>query len=394
MTSQTPPAKRKTPPAIRFLWVVGGLTLLAVLLAVLYRMFEPQLWRYTMVPKLSFAASPVEPRADYGKAEARAWVARPGLVPNPSLDAPAGFQAAPTPPVDVFFIAPTTYFQNQRWNAPLGDAASNGMLDQVARQMASPFNGIGAIYAPRYRQATFGAFFADGSPDSLKAFDLAYGDVLAAFDAFQAARGAGKGPQRPFILAAHSQGSLHALRLLKDRFGAPAVQTSLVAAYIIGWPVSVEADLTPVGLKPCETPQATGCVISWQSFGAQGTDTASINGFFQASTSAFGVPRKGTQMLCSNPITGWMGGKEGAREANLGALAFVAKDKPLGALLPRLTGASCNKDGFLLLSPNPGAPFDERKMPGENYHTYDFLLFWANTRANAEARVSAFYAPR
>jgi hypothetical protein len=386
--------KRKTPPAIRFLWWIGTLTLLAVLLAVVYRMFETQIWRYTMVPKVSFAVSKVEPRADYSKANGRGWIARPGLAPNPAADAPTGFQAAPKPPVDVFFIAPTTYFENQRWNAPLTDVAANAMLDEVVRHMASPFNGVGAVFAPRYRQATFGTFLAEGSPDSRKALDLAYGDVLAAYDAFQALRGAGKGPQRPFILAAHSQGSVHALRLLKERFSDPAVQSSLVAAYIVGWPISVQADLAPIGLKPCETPQATGCVMSWQSFGAQGANTDTFKEFFENSASAFGVPRKGTQMLCTNPITGWIGGTDGARAANLGALAFADKTKPLGVLVPRLTGASCNKDGFLLLSPNPGAPFEARKMSGENYHTYDYTLFWANVRANAEARVSAFYAPR
>jgi hypothetical protein len=389
-----PEPKRKTPPAMRFLWWVGSLTLLAVLLAVLYRMFEPQIWRFTMVPRLAFAASPVDPRPDYAAVPGSGWVAHPALAKDPARDAPTGFLAAPKPPVDIFFIAPTTYFQNQRWNAPLDDGPTNMLLGAMVRHLASPFNGVGAIYAPRYRQATFGSFFAGGSPDAIKALDLAYGDVLAAFDAFEKARGLGAGPQRPFILAAHSQGSVHALRLLKDRFADPDVQKTLVAAYIVGWPVSVEADLAPIGLKPCETPQAINCVMSWQSFGAQGASTKDIDAYFQASTSAFGVPRKDTKLLCTNPLTGWIDGKDGSRAANLGALAFAEHTKPLGQLMPNLVGASCNAQGYLLLSPNPGAPFEERKMPGENYHTYDITLFWANVRANAEARVSAFYAPR
>ncbi len=386
--------KRKTAPALKFLWWVGSLTLLAVLLAVLYRLFEPQIWRFTMVPRLAFAASPVDPKPDYALVPGSGWVAHPALVKDPARDAPTGFQAAPKPPVDVFFIAPTTYFQNQRWNAPLADVATNAELGVIVRHLASPFNGVGAIYAPRYRQATFGTFFADGAPDALKALDLAYGDVLAAFDAFEKARGVGVGPQRPFILASHSQGSVHAIRLLKDRFADPQIQKNLVAAYIVGWPVSVEADLAPIGLKPCETPQAINCVLSWQSYGAQGGNPKGIDAYFQGSTSAFDVQRKGTKLLCSNPITGWMDGKDGARDANLGALAFADKAKPLGTLTPKLTGASCDSKGYLMLTPNPTAPFEDRKMTGENYHSYDYNLFWANVRANAEARVSAFYAPR
>jgi hypothetical protein len=394
MTEPAPMPKRKATPAMKFLWWVGSLTLLAVGLAVLYRLFEPQIWRMAMVPHSAFAEAPVDPQPDYSTPTHAAWVAWPGLNPNPSLDAPRGFQAAPKPPVDVFFIAPTTYYERRRWNAPMADADANRLLDQVARTMASSFNNVGAVYMPRYRQATFGAFLADGAADSAKALDLAYTDVLAAFDAFQVARGSLKGPQRPFIVAAHSQGSLHALRLLRDRFSAPLTRKNLVAAYIVGWPVSVEADLTPLGLKPCETPQAIGCVMAWQSFGAQGANTQLIDSYFQDSISYNDVPRKATHMLCTNPLTGWIDGKDGAPEANLGALAFSVRGKPMAELVPGLTGASCTGTGFLQLSTNPGAPFADRKMSGENYHSYDYGLFWANIRANAEARVSVFYAPR
>jgi Protein of unknown function (DUF3089) len=394
MIKPTPTAKRKATPAMKFLWWIGSLTLLAVGLAVTYRLFETQIWRMAMVPRVAFAKSPVDPAPEYSKPTPAAWVAWPGLKPNPSEDAPRGFQAAPKPPVDVFFITPTTYYDRQRWNAPLADAQANRLLDQVARTMASSFNNVGSLYIPRYRQATFGAFLAKNSSESAKALDLAYADVLAAFDAFQVARGALNGPQRPFILAAHSQGSLHALRLLRDRFSAPLIRKNLVAAYIVGWPVSIEADLTPLSLKPCETPQAIGCVMAWQSFGAQGANTELIDSYFQSSTSYNDVPRQGTHILCTNPLTGWINGKDASPEANLGALAFSVQGKPIADLIPRLTGANCTDKGFLQLSTNPGAPFADRKMSGENYHSYDYGLFWANIRANAEARVSAFYTPR
>ena len=31
-------------------------------------------------------------------------------------------------------------------------------------------------------------------------------------------------------------------------------------------------------------------------------------------------------------------------------------------------------------------------LPGNNYHVYDYPLFWANLRADAERRVAAFLA--
>ena len=46
------------------------------------------------------------------------------------------------------------------------------------------------------------------------------------------------GDARPFILAGHSQGALHALRLLRERVAAkPALRRRLVAAYLVGAPI-------------------------------------------------------------------------------------------------------------------------------------------------------------
>ena len=91
---------------------------------------------------------------------------------------------------------------------PLERAARSGGDTELRTRLfvqsqASAFNGAGEIWAPRYRQAAFGAFLLS-SKDARKALDLAYADVAAAFDRFIAEAG-----DRPIILAAHSQGALH-----------------------------------------------------------------------------------------------------------------------------------------------------------------------------------------
>src|SRR3712207_8821505 len=55
------------------------------------------------------------------------------------------------------------------------------------------FRSVGQIYAPKYRQAAFGAFLLR-SEDAQKALDLAYSDVARAFDRFLAQ--APEGPDR------------------------------------------------------------------------------------------------------------------------------------------------------------------------------------------------------
>lgn len=347
-----------------------------------------------MVPSISFEASGLSAKPDYSKPSA--WVAIPGMPSdqfgsNPALDAPKNYQAAPHPVADVFFIPPTTYFDKSHWNAPLEEKEPNRLLNQIARHFASAFNGAGQLWIPRYRQATFGAFLED-KPDRKKAVNLAYTDVLAAFDAFQTQRNA-DGPPRPFILAGHSQGSLHALRLLKDRIVGTPLQSQMIAAYVVGWPISIEADLAPLGLSVCQTPQSTGCVISWQSFG-EPADPNPVRLLMEADPGLGGTTRKGTHMVCVNPLSFWANHDKQPKAANIGALAFAKTGEPLPALLPALTGAQCQADGVLHLLPNPESPFDERVLPGGNYHTYDYILFWANIRANAEARVSAFFTPR
>src|SRR3546814_1108060 len=54
------------------------------------------------------------------------------------------------------------------------------------RGMASAFADAGEVWAPRYRQATLGAFLATDRVTAGKAIDAAYRDVEQAFDAISA----------------------------------------------------------------------------------------------------------------------------------------------------------------------------------------------------------------
>ena len=68
---------------------------------------------------------------------------------------------------------------------------------------------------------------------------------------------------RPFILASHSQGSGHAVRLLQqDILGTP-LQHQLIAAYVIG--AYVPSEFTTLGLPICDRADETGCIVSWNT---------------------------------------------------------------------------------------------------------------------------------
>ena len=223
-----------------------------------------------------------------------------------------------------------------------------------------------------------GAFLLK-SADAQKALNLAYADVLSAFDEFVRQVPA----DRPIIVAGHSQGALHLVRLLEDR--AQQLKGRLVAAYVVGWPLSATADLPAMKLPACSAPEQAGCVLSWQSFG-QPANPDLVMDAWQGTRGSTGVERKRQDMLCVNPLTGT---KNGAAppQANQGTLVPTA-DLKSASLEPGRVGAHC-ENGLLLLDGDIPAlgPF---VLPGNNYHVYDYALFWAAIRGDAERRLSAW----
>ena len=151
------------------------------------------------------------------------------------------------------------------------------------RSQASAFNSVGAIWAPKYRQATFGAFLTN-EDNARRALDFAYRDVLAAYEEFLRQAPA----DRPIILAAHSQGSLHLMRLLQERIRGAPEAGRIVAAYLVGWPVSVTADLPALPFPACARPDQARCLLSWQSF-AEPADPSQVTEVYDATRGPGGV---------------------------------------------------------------------------------------------------------
>jgi hypothetical protein len=198
--------------ARRFLIVIFVLILLTVAGAFLFFQYGQRVLIKQAVPQGSFQAPPPSSEPDY--AQQSSWISRPGIGGDPSAWQPNDDPRPLTPkPAHLFYIHPTTYLQRDRWNATIaGSADSRYRAELFVRSQASAFNDVAAVWAPRYRQAAFGAFLLD-SEDARKALDLAYGDVEAAFERFLASIP----PGEPIILAGHSQGALHLAMLLRRR---------------------------------------------------------------------------------------------------------------------------------------------------------------------------------
>lgn len=369
--------------ARKFLYVVAVLVVLAAAALFALRLFPGALTRAALVPTSAFTRQ--ERLADNAYADPAMWFSRPGKGANdPARWLPPGVgrAGAGSLPVAVFFVHPTSYLERARWNAPLDDEQSQWRARLFLRGMASPFGAAQAIWAPRYRQATFGAFLTD-APEGQLAIDAAYADVEMAFDRFLAE----VPPDMPIVLAGHSQGALHVLRLLRERIAGTPLQRRIAMAYPIGWPISLEHDLPALGLPACASPEQSGCVASWSSF-AEPADPGEWLDIYRDSPGFDGRTRGDSPILCTNPLTGRLGGAAPA-SANLGTLK-PDEDLSSGELVPGAVPARCDARGLLLIGEGPElGPY---VLPGNNYHVYDIPLFWANLRQDFARRAGAWLA--
>ncbi len=363
-----------------------GLGALAAIAAVaaLTLYLNPELGqRLFLKPSAAFDVANVPPAPDYTQPDA--WAALPTMSDNADVVPPESgvLDGQDSAVVDVFFVHPTTYYQDDMWNARFDepDETKQFLEDGVLRHQAAVFNSSARVFAPRYRQATLYAFMGE-EPDTYAALEFAYGDVAAAFDHFVENLNDG----RPFILASHSQGSLHSMKLLQEKIAGTDLAKRMVAAYLIGF--SIPEELGADGVQPCREAKAIGCYLNWNSV----TADADTTGWKE--TTKIWIDDKlqhiaGRKIACVNPITGSLGGVADAT-ANLGAQPFAASGETVRALREEATGAACN-DGMLIVSP----PADDEGFTfgvfGGDYHIYDYNLFHMNLRADVSRRVDAFW---
>ncbi|MCP9236697.1 DUF3089 domain-containing protein [Lewinella sp. JB7] len=269
-------------------------------------------------------------------------------------------------PADVFFIHPTIYTKtrgtNRLWNADVRDADLNGAVDRsTILNQASIFNAAGKVYAPRYRQAHLEVFYASGASVKDRALDTAYTDVRASFDHYLNYYNHG----RPIIIAAHSQGTLHAERLLKERFVGKPLRRQLVAAYLVGMPIEKTAF---TDIPVCNDPRRTGCFVSWRTFRDDYTPDPG---------------RDDPSVAVVNPLTWTTDPGRAPDSLNLGGVLYNYDAGPV----PGLVGAEIR--GAFLYTNKPRF-FGDIFFRSQNFHVADYNFFWMNVRRNARSRVQSF----
>jgi len=334
-------------------------------------------------PKVPFGKDHPPPAPDY--TQRGAWA----LLPDPNV-APG--------PVDIFFIHPTSYPASftsynggRHWNAPINDHAAMVALSQVMLpNYASPFDAVGDVYAPRYREASL---YTKSTlwDDAIEARQFAYGDVKAAFEAYLARYNRG----RPFILAGVEQGGEQGARLLREVIAPdPALRARLVGAYLIDTVVPADEYGPGATVPACQKRAEAGCLVAWSSV-RQGDFTGVERLLSRAMV--WGPqeqlqPLGQRRPLCVNPLLGAASEDNAPERLNLGAAAATGLEwgvRP--GFLVRQVSAQC-QDGMLRVSRprssllRPAGDWIERaREPG-------FNVFWADTEADTEARFAVWSA--
>lgn len=175
-------------------------------------------------------------------------------------------QPAADPPIDCFYVYPTV---DLRLGAGLhDDLDDHENPDRTIGIQAARFSAACRVFAPYYRQVTIGTYSARERVREA-CFDVAYEDVLAAFERYLAVDNQGRG----FVLVSHSQGSQITSRLLRERIeGDPAVHARLVAALPIGWSLATDAGGLTGGsfadTPVCRSADELGCVVGYRTYAA------------------------------------------------------------------------------------------------------------------------------
>ncbi|MDR2709132.1 MAG: DUF3089 domain-containing protein [Elusimicrobiota bacterium] len=280
--------------------------------------------------------------------------------------------------VDVFYIYPTVWTANGGY--PIADINDKNMrtsAQQNFKLQGSAFK-VGNMFAPYYRQLDVAYAISKGG---LRGGALAFyrgvpkTDIIAAFDYYIKHYNNG----RPFILAGHSQGSIMIKEILFDYMKEhPEVYQRMIAAYIIGAPVTKEDYAAHPYLKAAKSAADLGVIISYNTQ-APGWDIKN--------------PLVLPNSVMINPISWSTTEQEAPAKNNLGTI--VIEDGKAKKVVGIADAKIDYKANALICSTVEIMQFSSSQalrqfFPLGVYHENDILLYYYNLNQNAKDRAANY----
>ena len=275
---------------------------------------------------------------------------------------------------DLFLICPTVDMRDE-FNMSMEDEETKASFFGALNMERGIYEDTARMFAPYYRQAAMKVYSL--SPDEREPYlALAYEDVSAAFSAYLERENA----DRPILLAGFSQGADMCYRLLEEYFGDPDLADRLVAVYAIGWPCSRRMTEEYPQIRPAESAEDIGVVISFDCESPEVDET-------------FVVPA-GTEAYTINPLNWRTDGTAAGKKENPGA-CFTDYSGEITREEPELCG--CYIDpvrGVLKITDIDSAEYPAfvPGLPEGAYHVYDYQFFFRALQQNVRLRAERYLA--
>ena len=358
-------------------WITLGAAVVVALIALLIYLRRDDVLRAGLDPKQPFQTWTPPAAPDYAKRAS--WA----LIPKDPDSWSAG-----DPPADVFFIHPTTYDGGRDWNAAINRGGDSRQLQRtMLPNYAGPFQRVGRVFAPRYRQASLFASLTNRD-DARESRRFAYADVRAAFLDFLDCCNRG----RPIVVAGVEQGGALAARLLDELIAPnPELSRRVAAVYVMDAVVPAPRYAATAAYPACSSRTQAHCLVAWVSARQDEPATAQriAERAFVWDFNGGLTPLGAREPLCVNPVTGsvnqpFADARQNRGAANATGLEWGARP----AFLTRQVSARCEKGVLRVSAPaSPslvlaGSWADRQKVPPYN-------LFYADIEADATARVAA-----
>ena len=273
---------------------------------------------------------------------------------------------------DLFLICPTVDIKNE-YNMSIYDTKTKNNFLGALNMERGIYEQQTKMYAPYYRQASLKAYELSENMRE-KYLSKAYKDIALSFEYYLKH----ENKNRPIILAGFSQGADMCYRLLKDYFDDEKLYERLVAVYAIGWPLSYETAEKFPQIKPAQSSQDFGVVVTFdcEAVGVKGTV----------------INPEGTKSHAINPLN-WRDDNTFAdKELNLGA-CFTNYDGEIVNEIKNLCGCFIDDErGVLKVSDidSKDYPAIIKFLPNGSYHIYDYMFFFRNLQENVNDRINAF----
>ena len=274
--------------------------------------------------------------------------------------------------VDLFLVCPTVDTLDEEFMS-LDNDVMKGYFAGALEMERGLYEESTRMYAPYYRQMAMNGYELDLT-ERERRLAIAYKDVSDAFAYYLENENNG----RPIILAGFSQGADMVYRLMEEYFGSEEMQQRLVAAYPIGWACTEDMVKEYPQIKPAQSADDLGVVISFDCEAPEVTETI--------------VNPAGQKAYSINPLNWKTDSTPADKSLNMGS-RFMKSSGKIKSEAEQLCGCYIDEERGALkvtdVTPEE-YPAVISIFPDGAYHIYDYQFFFKNLQENVQHRVELY----